>query len=162
MTPSGPLDLETLNKLSYLTRLNKEVRRYNRLVPNTFFACVTQDCEYNGYRLPAGTKAIACLRETMHDPRTFTAPGKFDPDRFSQERAEDQRPNAYVPHGGGPWEGHRCAGEKLAELTIQTYTTLLLRDYTWELPARNPTLTKGEIAPTPRDGLPARFATNVS
>jgi cytochrome P450 len=42
--------------------------------------------------MPTGTKAIACLRETMHDPATFPAPETFDPDRFSPQRAEDKQP----------------------------------------------------------------------
>ena len=158
VTPSGPLDLEKLTKLSYLTQVSKEVRRYYKLVPTTFFARVKEDCELNGYRLPAGTKAIACLRETMHDPATFSAPDTFDPDRFSPERAEDKQPNRFIPHGGGPWEGHRCAGERLAELMIQVYATLLLRDYTWELPSADHSLTSGELVPMPKDGLPVRFA----
>jgi cytochrome P450 len=117
-----------------------------------------QGCELHGYRLPAGTKAIACLRETMHDPATFPAPETFDPDRFSPQRAEDKQPGTFVPHGGGPWHGHRCAGQKLAELMIQVCATLLLRGYTWELPSSDHTLTSGELVPTPKDGLPVRFA----
>ena len=53
VTPSGPLDLEKLAQLSYLTQVSKEVRRYYKLVPTTFFARVKEDCELNGYRLPA-------------------------------------------------------------------------------------------------------------
>jgi cytochrome P450 len=96
VTPSGPLDLETLTKLSYLTQVSKEVRRYYKLVPTTFFARVKEDCEFHGYRLPAGTRAIACLRETMHDPAAFSAPEMFDPDRFSAERAEDMPPDRFI------------------------------------------------------------------
>ena len=158
VTPSGPLDLQTLTKLSYLTQVSKEVRRYYKHVPATFLARVKQDCELNGYRLPAGTKAVACLRETMYDPATFPAPETFDPDRFSPQRAEDRLPNRFIPHGGGPWEGHRCAGQRLAELMIGVYTTLLLRDYTWELRSADRTLTSGELVPLPKDGLPVRFA----
>ncbi len=157
VTPSGPLDLQTLSRLTYLTQVGKEVRRYCKLVPATFFARVTQDCELSGYRLPAGTKAIACLRETMHDPATFPGPQTFDPDRFSPERAEDKQPNRFIPHGGGPWDGHRCAGQKLAELMMQVYATLLLHDYTWELQSADHPLTSGELVPLPKDGLPVRL-----
>jgi len=157
VTPSGPLNLQTLTQLTYLTQVSKEVRRYYKLVPATFFARVKEDCELHGYRLPAGTKAIACLRETMHDPAAFSAPETFDPDRFSPVRAEDKQPSTFIPHGGGPWEGHRCAGQGLAELMIQVYATLLLRDYTWELPSSDHALTSGELVPMPKDGLPVRF-----
>lgn len=103
------------------------------------------------------TKAIACLRETMHDPATFPAPQTFDPDRFSPERAEDKPPNRFIPHGGGPWDGHRCAGQKPAELMMQVYATLLLRDYTRELPSADHPLASGELVPLPKDGLPVRL-----
>ena len=120
-------------------------------MPTTFFARVKEDCELNGYR-PAGTKAIACLRETMHDPATFSAPDTFDPDRFSPERAEDKQPNRFIPDGGGRWRKQipHYAGEKLAELMIQVYATLLLRDYTWELPSADHSLTT-RLIPMPKD-----------
>jgi hypothetical protein len=86
------------------------------------------------------------------------APQTFDPDRFSPQRAEDKQPGKFIPHGGGPWQGHRCAGQGLAELMIQVYATLLLRDYTWELPSNDHALTSGELVPMPKDGLPVRFA----
>lgn len=54
-------------------------------------------------------------RETMHEPATFPAPQTFDPDRFSPERAGDKQPDMFIPHGGGPWDGHRCADQKLAD-----------------------------------------------
>jgi hypothetical protein len=41
---------------------------------------------------------------------------------------------------------------------IQVYATLLLRDYTWELPSSERALTSGELVPMPKDGLPVRFA----
>ena len=41
---------------------------------------------------------------------------------------------------------------------IQVYATLLLRDYTWELPSSDHPLTGGELVPLPKDGLPVRLA----
>jgi len=157
VTPAGPLDLDRLKQLSYLDQVSKEVRRFYKLVPTTFFARVKEDCELGGYRLPAGSKAIACLHATMHDDATFKNAETFDPERFGPGRAEDKRPNSFIPHGGGPWEGHRCAGERLAEMMIQVYTTLLLRDHTWQLASTDRSLTGGELVPMPKDGLPVRF-----
>jgi cytochrome P450 len=155
---SGPLSLETLKQLTYLTQVTKEVRRFYKLVPTTFFARVKEDCEFGGYRLPAGSKAIACLNATMHDAGTFSQPETFDPERFAPGRAEDKRPNSFIPHGGGPWEGHRCAGEALAEMMMKTYTTLLLRGHTWKLGSTDRTLTSGELVPMPKDGLPVTLS----
>src|SRR5262249_48641083 len=46
LTPTGPLDLVTLEQLGYLDRVSKEVRRRAKLVPSTFFARVVKDCEF--------------------------------------------------------------------------------------------------------------------
>jgi cytochrome P450 len=48
---------QTLTRLTYLTQVSKEVRRYYKLVPATFFALVIQDWELSGYRLPAETQS---------------------------------------------------------------------------------------------------------
>ena len=63
MTPSGPLDLETLTRLTYLTQVGKEVRRYYKLVPATFFAremaVAARQNERSGARREPGVPAPA-------------------------------------------------------------------------------------------------------
>jgi cytochrome P450 len=142
----------------YIDQVTREVRRYYKLVPTTFFARVKEDCEFRGFRIPKGWKATAALHATMNDGQTFPHPERFDPDRFSPERAEHQRaPNSYVPHGGGPMDGHRCAGEALADLVLITFASRALRDTTWELPEQDLTPKLGGLCPLPAGGLRVRF-----
>jgi cytochrome P450 len=153
VAPTGPVG-DARRRLAFIDRVGREVRRFYPIVATTFFARVKEDCAFGGYRLERGWKAMGALHSAMRDARTFTRPERFDPDRFSPERAEDRRaPNSYVPHGGGPMDGHRCAGEALADVLLVTFAALALRRYTWELPPQDLGMRLAGLAPLPRDGL---------
>ena len=79
VTPSGPLDLQTLTRLTYLTQVGKEVRRYYKLLPATFFARVTR--RLRARRIPSAG------RDQSHrlPPRDDARPGDVP-------RAADIRP----------------------------------------------------------------------
>ena len=144
--------------LGYLDQLTREVRRRYPTVPSTFFARVNEDCEFNGYRIPRGWKAVAGLPASMRLRSAYADPDRFDPDRFAPERRELERtPSAYLPHGGGSWDGHRCAGEALADLILRSFAARLLRDYAFELPAQDLELRPTGLTPLPADGLRIRF-----
>ena len=137
----GPLDLAGLTKLTYLAQVTREVRRHNRIFATTFLERVTHPFEFEGYRVPAGWKAIGGIFTTMQDRSVFKEPQRFDPDRFGPDRAEGQdSENAYVPQGGGAMEGHRCPAEDLTTILMQAVGLLLLRSHTWELLPQDLTL----------------------
>jgi retinoid hydroxylase len=143
---------------AYVDQVTREVRRRYPTVPSTFFARVKEDCEFNGYRIPRGWKAVAALPASMRVPAAFAEPDRFDPDRFAPERGELERtPTAYLPHGGGPWDGHRCAGEALADLMLRSFTMGLLREHNFELPPQDLTLRPAGLTPLPADGLRIRI-----
>ncbi len=51
-----------------------------------------------GYTLKAGRSIYANIILTQRDPNHFTDPETFDPERFSLDRAEDQKAKfAWVP-----------------------------------------------------------------
>jgi len=144
--------------LAYVDRVCKEVRRFYPIVPTSFFGVVREEASFGGLRIPAGWKACAALHSTMRDERTFQDPTRFDPERFAPGRDEGARPNAYVPQGGGPMEGHRCAGEALATRILVTFAAMLLRGYKLELPPQDRSLDgAGRLAPLPKDGLRMRL-----
>jgi cytochrome P450 len=72
---------------------------------------VAKDYSIAGYVLPAGS-VVACSQYVMHrDPRYYSDPERFDPERWTPE-AKAARPQfSYFPFGGGP---RRCIGESLA------------------------------------------------
>jgi cytochrome P450 len=86
----------------------------------------------------------------------YSEPARFDPDRFSSERAEDRRhEHAYVPQGAGPATGHRCPGLDFASSLMSVFTIVLLRGYQWDLPPQSFDFDWSKTPPEPVDGLRA-------
>jgi retinoid hydroxylase len=149
-----PLDFELLKQMSYLDQILKEVLR---VVPPVGggFRSVLQDCEYGGFRIPAGWQSLYQINATHQDPEVYPDPKQFDPERFGSERSEDRvKPFVHVPFGGGLRE---CIGKEFARLEIKLFAARLLREYQWELlPGQDLNMV---VIPTPkpRDGLKVRF-----
>lgn len=155
--PSGAFTPEALGAMTYLDQVTREVRRLYPLTASTLFATVREPFVLYGRLVPAGWKVIGCVHASMHDPRTFQDPETFNPDRFGPGRTEGAVPNAYVAHGGGPRDGHRCTGEALADVHLKLFTAALARDYAWELPPQDLSLDPRGI-PSPRGGLQVAFS----
>lgn len=51
-----------------------------------------------------------------HDPRLWSDPEKFDPDRFSNERIKSIPNGAYLPFGAGP---RLCIGNSFAMMEMK-------------------------------------------
>lgn len=89
-------------------------------------------CEIAGVRLPAGTPLRASILLAQRHPDFWTQPHTFDPDRFSDERAEQRRhKHAYRPFGGG---AHTCLGMRFAMLQIKSVLHQMLLRYRFTLP----------------------------
>ena len=154
--PDGSLNMARLQKLVYLKEIAYELRRFYPINAATFFARVKKDCEVQNFRIPQGWGAVGGIHTTMHIPELFPEPERFKPCRFAPEQSATLPENSYIPHGGGPREGHRCPGEDLITVLIQVMGVHLLRRYSWELLPQNLELNRN-LFPTPRDGLKVRF-----
>jgi len=133
-------------------RLVREVKRMYPVIPFTFFARAKTDVKVGEYTIPAGWKALGCTFSTMHQPQTFSNPDKFDPDRYTDDRAEHKRSDfAFVPQGGGPIDGHRCAGEAFSTVLMKVLAVELLRGYQWTMPPQNTEFDLSAVPPTPKD-----------
>jgi cytochrome P450 len=141
----------------YLDQVTREVRRFFPIVPSTLFALVKQDLELAGFRIPRGWKAVAGLATGIRDGHGFSDPDRFDPGRFAPGRFDlAGQPTPYVVHGGGTHDGHRCAGEWLADAILRSFAAGLLRDHTFELPPQDLTPRPAGLCPLPVDGLRMR------
>ena len=85
-----------------------------------------RDFEFHGFRVHAGDDITIAPLHTHDMPSLWTNPEKFDPMRFSPERAEHRRHRfGYVPFGGGV---HKCLGMRFAELELNLILVHALRD----------------------------------
>ncbi len=155
----GPVTYARMRELPFLERVTKEVRRVRTVVPVTFFARANADCEFEGVAIPRGMKAIGAIGATLHDPLVFPEPDVFNPDRWLPNPHSERQKEAWVPHGGGEHlSGHRCAGERMAELMLKAFAALTLRDFDWEFPPdQSFASTTGKLFATPASGLRVRF-----
>jgi cytochrome P450 len=136
---------------AFVRRVTKEARRAYKIAPTTFFAVAKKDCEVLGRSIKKGWKAVGIIHSTMREASTFARPASFDPDRFA-----DGDPKGYVAHGTGPWSGHRCAGEALADMVLDAFVSVALRDYALSLPSQDMTELPAGFGPMPADGLRLR------
>lgn len=70
-----------------------------------------QDCELGGYTVPAGATVMMSQWLMQRNPKYFTEPNCFDPDRWLPERSQAIPKFAYFPFGGGP---RSCIGASFA------------------------------------------------
>jgi cytochrome P450 len=120
------LGFDDLDSASQLGLVMKEtLRRYPPLpvIPRVAEA----EFSFEGYRIPAGAMVVVSPIHTHHMPEWFPAPHLFDPERFAEGRAEDQRhTHAWIPFGGGP---HHCIGLRFAETQVKAIMHQLLRRF---------------------------------
>ncbi|MGK7951834.1 MAG: cytochrome P450 [Xenococcaceae cyanobacterium] len=151
---SGGLTLEKLKQMTYLEQILKEVERLYPPVGGGFRG-VVKPFVFKGYYVPKDWIVSYRINSSHQDSNIFTLPQKFDPDRFSSERAEHKKMEySLVGFGGGP---RFCLGYAFAQMEMKIFASLLLRNYTWEiLPNQNLT---PEPIPTlhPRSGLKVKI-----
>lgn len=84
----------------------------------------TRDVEVAGYRVTAGTMLAFGRMAVQTDPGLWDDTLRFDPDRFSPERANGRDRWRYVPFGGGP---RSCIGDHFAMLEATLALATIVR-----------------------------------
>lgn len=112
-----------------------------------------EDFEFKGHKIPKGTYLFGCPTFTHRMPEYWSNPKKFDPYRFSPERAEHKKDFfQYVPFGGG---AHKCLGLHFAQVQSKMFLFHFLKDYKVELRTKKKGYRHNNIPMAlPRDGLP--------
>ena len=72
---------------------------------------VLTDYRVGDYVIPGGSIILMSQWVMHHDPRFYSEPFEFDPERWTPERRESRPKFAYFPFGGGP---RVCIGEQFA------------------------------------------------
>jgi cytochrome P450 len=129
----------------------KEALRVHPPVP--FIARRTvRECTIGGYRIPVNTGVTVSSLVTHFLEDIWSAPTQFDPERFSETRAEHKRhSHGYYPFGGG---AHMCIGLHFATMQVRLFLHQFLRRFRVRLVNPQPVKIRPIPIPKPVDGLP--------
>jgi len=121
-----PLAVEDLTRLTYVRQVVDEVLRQYPLW--MLMRRTLTEVDLGGVRLPEGAEVIVSPHALHHDPASFAAPDRFDPDRWTPERAAAVPKGAFIPFGAGT---RQCIGNRFAQNEVViTVATLAAR---WRL-----------------------------
>ena len=147
----GGLAFDELERLPSLGLAMRETLRLHPPLP-VIPRMAGADFEFEGYRLPAGTLVVVAPIHTHQMPEWWSAPQRFDPERFAPPRSEDARhTHSWIPFGGGP---HHCIGLRFAELVVKGVVHQLVQRYRWRVPDGYRMPAQQAPIAKPRDGLP--------
>lgn len=144
-------DMEKLEKTGWVF---KEALRIHPPLP-TIPRRSIKECEFGGYTIPKNTSVSVVPIHTHYMSEYWSDPERFDPMRFSPERAEDKKHFfQWVPFGGG---AHKCIGLYFAEMQTKLFMYHFLRQYRVYVPRNYTTDFQHVPIAKPKDGLPIKI-----
>jgi cytochrome P450 len=138
------MTIDDVPKLTYTSQVAHEVLRKYPLW--LVMRRTAEEVELGGAVLAPGTEVILSPYTMHHDPEHFPDPERFDPDRWTPERAALLPKGAYVPFGGGV---HQCIGNHFALTEIAIVVATVCSRY--RLVPDRPVRTKFTNAAYPND-----------
>ena len=110
------------------------------------------DCQIGGYRIAAGTNIFIFQSLTQRDPRFYSNPDAFDPERWRDDPVRSGKiPRfAYFPFGGGP---RVCVGASFAMLEATLLLAMIQRRFHLELVPGHPVEPLPTVTLRPKHGI---------
>ena len=128
----GSIDERRVSEMTYLKSVVKETMRLHPSLPLLLPRESREKCEINGYEIPAKTRTIVNIWAIGRDPRYWTDPESFIPERFLDSFVDFKGNNfEYIPFGAGR---RICAGMSFGLINVEFPLALLLYHFDWKLP----------------------------
>ncbi|KAH8348768.1 hypothetical protein KR084_010851 [Drosophila pseudotakahashii] len=129
----GTLTYEKIQSLEYLAMVVDEVLRMYPVLPflDREYESVKGQPDlslkpFYDYSFENGTPVFIPVYALQHDPKYWTNPSQFDPERFSPENRKNIVAMAYQPFGSGP---HNCIGSRIGLLQSKLGLVSLLKNH---------------------------------
>jgi sterol 14-demethylase len=118
--------------LRELHEIENVVKEALRMHPPLFMLVrvAQKDFVYKDIFVAKGSWIVLSPTVAHRIPEVFADPDTFDPDRYTEGRAEDKKDFAYIAFGGGR---HKCLGNAFAILQIKAILALLLGQFEFGL-----------------------------
>ncbi|MEL6196976.1 MAG: cytochrome P450 [Pseudomonadota bacterium] len=121
----GPIPASAVKRLTLTRNVFREALRL--YPPVTFLARVAAaDTEIGGLEIPKGAMVLICPWTMHRHEALWTAPDRFDPDRFTPAREAEILPGSYIPFGQGP---RLCVGIAFAMMEAVLILAAWVRRY---------------------------------
>lgn len=128
----GYVDETELHELKFIESVVKETLRLHPSAPLLVPRESSEDCVIKGYEIPANTKVIVNGWAIGRDPKYWSEPEIFDPERFLDSRIDYKGKDfEYIPFGAGR---RICPGISFAIPNIISPLAQLLYYFDWKLP----------------------------
>ncbi|RPD62686.1 CyP450 monooxygenase [Lentinus tigrinus ALCF2SS1-7] len=115
--PNRLPDHSDRDDLPYIEAIIKECLRWQNATPMGIPHAVTEDDEYEGYFIPAGTVVFANVWAVLHDQEEYPEPERFLPERFIKDGKLN--PDVRDPGTAAFGFGRRiCPGRHFAEAAL--------------------------------------------
>ncbi|MBK7139247.1 MAG: cytochrome P450 [Bacteroidetes bacterium] len=132
--------------------MNETLRLHPALVVMPRY--VEKDFSFLGHQIPKGSRVAISTYATHIMPEIYPNPFLFDPNRFTEERAEHKKvPFSFIPFGAGK---HICIGQYFAEMEIKIIISQFVRRFKWSIPKGYEIKYKPPLN-APTDGFPVRI-----
>jgi cytochrome P450 len=144
--------IPTVSDLSSLTYTEKIIKESMRLYPPAWSVArtVIKDFELGGYRIPSGANVVMSQWIMHRDPRFFSDPERFDPDRWSNENLQKLPKFAYFPFGGGP---RQCIGASFAMMEAVLLLATIATRFQLDKVEGQPIVPVPSLTLRPREGI---------
>jgi cytochrome P450 len=148
--------LPSVSDLSSLTFVEKVIKETMRLYPPAWSVARTAiaSFELEGYRIPAGANIVMSQWIMHRDPRFFSEPENFDPDRWSTRACQNLPRFAYFPFGGGP---RQCIGASFATTETVLILATIARRYQLVSVKKTPVIPVPSLTLRPKDPIRMRI-----
>jgi cytochrome P450 len=120
---------------------------------------IAQDCEIAGYPVKAGHGLVASPWVVHRDPRWFSEPEKFNPDRWDNDFAKHLPSFAYFPFGGG---SRICIGKAFAMMEACLLLATIASTYRMRLVSEQPVEPWASLTLRPKQAIQVFLESRVS
>lgn len=130
---------ETRDKLkadqdNYSQMFAQEVRRYYPFAP-AMAAKVNNSFVWHGYTFKKDMLVVLDFFGTNRHPDSWQQPNQFIPERFKDWNGS---PFSFIPQGGGDhYTGHRCAGEWMTVMVMQSFFKYFTENISYTVPEQD-------------------------
>jgi cytochrome P450 len=146
----GKLCFEDLSDLSYTEQVIKEAMR---LFPPAWTLNTRQancDIHVGGYFFPKDKHVFISPYANHINPRYFTDPERFDPERFTEHNESKLPRYAYMPFGGG---NRVCIGNSFAMMENKILLAIMCQGFRFETSEKTRICPQPHVTLSNKDGM---------